>query len=101
MAGAFGLDPDAIRVIAPDVGGEFGAKVAMDRDALLVAWAAKHTGRALRWVETRTENLVGMTHGRAQQHSITIGGTRDGRVLAYRLDVVQDTGAYPRMSGFL
>jgi carbon-monoxide dehydrogenase large subunit len=52
-------------------------------------------------VETRSENLVGMTHGRAQQHSIKIGGTRDGRVLAYRLDVVQDTGAYPRMSGFL
>jgi carbon-monoxide dehydrogenase large subunit len=101
MAGAFGLDPDAIRVVAPDVGGGFGAKVGIDRDAILVAWAARHTGRALRWVETRTENLVGMTHGRAQQHSIKIGGTRDGRVLAYRLDVVQDTGAYPRMSGFL
>jgi aerobic carbon-monoxide dehydrogenase large subunit len=101
MAGAFGLDPAAIRVVAPDVGGGFGAKVGIDRDAILVAWAARHTGRALRWVETRSENLVGMTHGRDQQHSIKIGGTRDGRVLAYRLDVVQDTGAYPRMSGFL
>jgi carbon-monoxide dehydrogenase large subunit len=101
MAGAFGLDPDAIRVVAPDVGGGFGAKVGIDRDAILVAWAARHTGRALRWVETRSENLVGMTHGRDQQHSIRIGGTRDGRVLAYRLDVLQDTGAYPRMSGFL
>jgi carbon-monoxide dehydrogenase large subunit len=101
MAGAFGLDPDAIRVVAPDVGGGFGAKVGIDRDAILVGWAARHTGRALRWVETRSENLVGMTHGRAQEHSIKIGGTRDGRVLAYRLDVVQDTGAYPRMSGFL
>jgi carbon-monoxide dehydrogenase large subunit len=101
MAGAFGLAPDAIRVVAPDVGGGFGAKVGIDRDAILVAWAARHTGRAVRWVETRSENLVGMTHGRAQQHRIKIGGTRDGRVLAYRLDVVQDTGAYPRMSGFL
>ena len=101
MAGAFGLDPDAIRVVTPDVGGGFGAKVGIDRDAILVGWAARHTGRALRWVETRSENLVGMTHGRDQQHSIKIGGTRDGRVLAYRLDVVQDTGAYPRMSGFL
>ncbi len=101
MAGAFGLDPGAIRVVAPDVGGGFGAKVGIDRDAILVGWAARHTGRALRWVETRSENLVGMTHGRAQEHSIKIGGTRDGRVLAYRLDVVQDTGAYPRMSGFL
>jgi aerobic carbon-monoxide dehydrogenase large subunit len=101
MAGAFGLDPDSIRVVVPDVGGGFGAKIAVDRDAIIVAWAARHTGRALRWVETRSENLTGMTHGRAQQHTVKIGGNRDGRVLAYRLEVVQDTGAYPRMSGFL
>ena len=101
LAGAFGMAPDAIRVVAPDVGGGFGAKIGLDRDAILVAWAAKHTGRALRWVETRSENLVGMTHGRAQRQNIKIGGTRDGRILAYRLDIVQDTGAYPRMTGLL
>ena len=101
LAGALGMDPAAIRVITPDVGGGFGAKVGIDRDAILVAWAARRTGLALRWVETRSENLVGMTHGRAQEQAIKIGGTKDGRVLAYRLDVVQDTGAYPRMSGFL
>jgi aerobic carbon-monoxide dehydrogenase large subunit len=101
VAGALGLDPGAIRVVAPDVGGGFGAKVGTDRDALLVAWAAKHTGRALRWVETRSENMTAMTHGRDQRHVVKIGGTRDGKILAYRLDVVQDTGAYPRMSGFL
>jgi aerobic carbon-monoxide dehydrogenase large subunit len=101
LAGAFGMDPAAIRVVAPDVGGGFGAKIALDRDAILVAWAAKHTGRAVRWVETRSENMVGMTHGRAQRQRIKIGGTRDGRILAYRNDIIQDTGAYPRMSGFL
>jgi carbon-monoxide dehydrogenase large subunit len=101
MAGALGLDPDAIRVIVPDVGGGFGAKVGIDRDALLVAWAAKHIGRGLRWAETRSENLIGMTHGRAQRQVIKIGGTREGRILAYRAEVVQDVGAYPRMGGFL
>jgi aerobic carbon-monoxide dehydrogenase large subunit len=101
LSGVLGLDPGAIRVIAPDVGGGFGAKVGMDRDAILVVWAAKHTGHPLTWTETRSENLTGMTHGRAQRHTIRIGGTRDGRILAYRLDVVQDTGAYPRMGGFL
>jgi aerobic carbon-monoxide dehydrogenase large subunit len=101
FAGALGLDPAAIRVVAPDVGGAFGAKIGADRDALLAVWAAKHTGRAVRWVESRSENLVGMTHGRAQRQHITIGGTRDGRILAYRNEVIQDTGAYPRMSGFL
>jgi carbon-monoxide dehydrogenase large subunit len=83
------------------VGGAFGAKIGADRDAILVAWAARHTGRAVRWAETRSENLVGMTHGRAQRQHIKIGGTRNGRILAYRNSVVQDTGAYPRMSGFL
>src|SRR5262245_58139323 len=101
LAGVLGLAPDAIRVIAPDVGGWFGAKIGLDRDAILVAWAAKHTGRALRWAETRSENLVAMTHGRAQRQRFKIGGTRDGRILAYRLDIVQDTGAYPRITGLL
>ena len=101
LAGALGLDPAAIRVITPDVGGGFGAKVGLDRDGITVAWAARRTGRPVRWSETRRENLVGMTHGRAQQQAITLGGTRDGQFLAYRLEIVQDTGAYPRMSGFL
>jgi len=101
LAGALGLDPANIRVIAPDVGGGFGAKIGVDRDALIVAWAAKHTGRALRWAETRSENMLGMTHGRAQRQVVKIGGTRDGRILAYRLEIVQDTGAFPRMGGFL
>jgi carbon-monoxide dehydrogenase large subunit len=42
-----------------------------------------------------------MVHGRAQLHTLTIGGNRDGKVLAYRLDVLQDGGAYPRLGGLL
>jgi aerobic carbon-monoxide dehydrogenase large subunit len=101
IAGAVGLDPASVRVIAPDVGGGFGAKVAVDRDAIAVAWAAKHTGHAVRWIESRSENLVGMVHGRGQRQTYRIGGTRDGRVLAYHLDVVQDCGAYNRLGVFL
>jgi carbon-monoxide dehydrogenase large subunit len=101
LAGQLGLDPAAIRVITPDVGGGFGAKVGLDRDGITVAWAARRTGRAVCWAETRRENLIGMTHGRAQRQTLTLGGTRDGRLLAYRLEIIQDTGAYPRMSGFL
>ena len=98
---AVGLPPDAIRVVAPDVGGGFGAKIGVDREAILIAWAAKHTGRPVRWVESRGENLTAMTQGRAQKHHIKIGGTSDGHIKAYQLDIVQDTGAYARMSGFL
>jgi carbon-monoxide dehydrogenase large subunit len=98
---AVGLPPEAIRVVAPDVGGGFGAKIGVDREVILVAWAAKHTGRAVRWVESRSENLTAMTQGRAQRHHIKIGGTADGHIKAYRLDIVQDSGAYARLSGFL
>ena len=100
LAAAAGLDAAAVRVIAPDVGGGFGAKIAAERDTIIVAWAAKHTGRPVRWVETRNENLLGMVHGRAQRHTVTIGGTRDGSILAYHLDIVQDSGAYPRGATF-
>ncbi len=98
---ALGLGASAVRVIAPDVGGGFGAKIGADRDMIAVAWAAKRIGRPLRWVETRSENLVAMTHGRAQRQGIKIGGMRDGRILAYRLDIVQDCGAYPRLGRVL
>ena len=101
LAGALRLDPGAVRVIAPDVGGGFGAKIGVDREVVAVAWAAQQTGRPVRWVETRSENMVAMTHGRDQVQSLKIGGTRDGRILAYRIDIVQDGGAYPRMGGFL
>jgi aerobic carbon-monoxide dehydrogenase large subunit len=101
LAGALGMAPDQIRVVVPDVGGGFGAKVGIDRDAIIVAWAARKTGRALRWAESRSENLVGMTHGRGQLQHIKIGGNRDGRILAYRIEPIQDTGAYARVGGFL
>ncbi|HEX6470105.1 MAG TPA: xanthine dehydrogenase family protein molybdopterin-binding subunit [Streptosporangiaceae bacterium] len=101
IAGGVGLDPSAVRVITPDVGGGFGAKIGADREAVAVAWAARRTGRPMRWVETRSENLVAMTHGRGQRHTIKIGGTRDGRITAYHLDLVQDAGAYPRQGVLL
>src|SRR6185437_14663527 len=46
-------------------------------------------------------NLVAMTQGRSQLQHIRIGGSRDGRILAYRIDVIQDIGAYPRIGGLL
>jgi aerobic carbon-monoxide dehydrogenase large subunit len=101
ITGALGMDPATVRVITPDVGGGFGAKVAVDREAIAVAWAAKHTRHAVRWIESRSENMVGMVHGRGQRQSYKIGGTRDGRVLAYRLDIVQDCGAFNRIAAFL
>ena len=52
------------------------------------------------WVETRSENMVAMAHGRAQVQTVTIGGDRDGRIRAYRLEILQDAGAYPKFGAF-
>ncbi|GAA1935389.1 xanthine dehydrogenase family protein molybdopterin-binding subunit [Kitasatospora viridis] len=96
LAESLGIPLGAIRVVVPDVGGGFGAKIGIDRDAIAVAWAAWRSGTAVRWAESRAENLVAMTQGRAQLNRVRIGGRRDGTITAYRLDVVQDAGGYPR-----
>jgi aerobic carbon-monoxide dehydrogenase large subunit len=95
------LEPGQVRVITPDVGGAFGAKFGADPEHAIVAWVARRLGRPARWTETRYENLIGMTHGRAQQHTVTVGGSRDGDIKAYRLEIVQDAGAYPKIGAVL
>jgi carbon-monoxide dehydrogenase large subunit len=101
LVGALGVTPDVVRIITPDVGGGFGAKFGIDAESVITCWIAKQLGRPTRWSETRMENLLGMTHGRAQQHKITIGGMKDGTVLAYRIEILQDCGAYPKIGAFL
>ena len=90
-----------MRVIAPDVGGGFGPKIGGYLDEILVAYLARKVGRPLRWTETRSENMVAMGHGRGQVQDIAIGGSRDGTVQAYKLDIVGDAGAYPMIGGIL
>lgn len=97
VAGWLGLAEERVHVITPDVGGGFGAKIGADPEFALVAWLAKRAGRPVRWNETRSESMTGMVQGRAQLQTITIGGNREGDVLAYRIDVLADAGAYPRL----
>jgi len=101
LAGLLGIDPVTLRVVTPDVGGAFGAKFGADPEHAVVCWVARELGRPARWAESRNENLVGMTHGRAQIQKVTIGGSRDGTVGAYRIEILQDSGAYPRFGAFL
>jgi aerobic carbon-monoxide dehydrogenase large subunit len=100
LAAILGLDPGAVRVVAPDVGGGFGAK-GLSVEDVLVAWLARTTGRPVRWTETRSESMVAMHHGRGQVLDFMIGGDRDGVVRAYRLNILQDAGAYPGFGAFL
>src|SRR4051794_4070881 len=123
IADWLGLDPVLVRLVTPDVGGGFGAKIGAGPEYAFVAWLAKQAGRSagrgvagedrrrpgvcvrrlahqagrpVRWSESRSENLTGMVHGRAQDQVVTIGGRRDGTVEAYSLVIDQDAGAYPR-----
>lgn len=101
LADAYGLDPAQVVVVAPDVGGGFGAKVGAHPEDLLLGWLARRCGQPVRWLETRSENLVAMSQGRGQIQEIAIGGRRDGTIEAYRLNVTQDAGAYPGLGAVL
>ena len=95
VAGALGVDRSLVRAIAPDVGGGFGAKLYTYPEYLVVARAAMALGRPVRWMETRSENLVNMTHGRAQVQTVEIGAKRDGTITGVRVEILADMGAYP------
>ena len=101
LAGALNLDEAQVRVLSPDVGGGFGAKIGNYPEELLVAWIARQLSKPVRWVESRSESMVGLGHGRGQLQDVEIGGGRDGRIQAYRLTVVQDAGAYPAIGAML
>jgi carbon-monoxide dehydrogenase large subunit len=101
LLGTLGLEEAQLRVITPATGGAFGAKFGADPEHAIVGWLSRHLGRPVRWSETRSENMVAMTHGRAQVQTVTFGGTREGKILAYRIEVLQDAGAYPRMGALL
>ena len=89
------LEREAVRVVAPDVGGGFGAKLQIYPEYLACVAAAVRLDRPVAWSETRSESMIGLTHGRAQVHDVELGATRDGRIVGLRVDVLADMGAYP------
>ena len=100
LGGLLGLEPENVRVVAPDVGGGFGAK-GIGVEDVIVGWAARATGKPVRWTETRSENMVAMHHGRASVLSFELGASRDGKIDALRLNILADAGAYPGIGSFL
>ena len=97
----YGLEHDQMRVICPDVGGGFGAKAHAAPEAVVLGELSRRTGRPVRWTETRSENMTGMGHGRGQIQTVTLGGTKDGDLLAYKIEILQDAGGYPNMGAIL
>jgi aerobic carbon-monoxide dehydrogenase large subunit len=96
VAEALRVERSRVRTIAPDVGGGFGAKLAIYPEYLVVAVAAQRLRRPVRWVESRSESMVSMTHGRGQVHTVALGAARDGRFVGLDVSLLADMGAYPR-----
>jgi carbon-monoxide dehydrogenase large subunit len=99
LAVMFGLPQHETRVVAPDVGGGFGAKASFYPEFILTSELSRRLGRPVKYVETRSENMVAMTHGRAQLQDIDVGFDDEGRLLAMRVAIVQDCGAWPDATG--
>jgi len=92
---ALGYEGDEVRVIAPAVGGGFGARISPYPEHVVAGAVAKRLGRPVRYVESRWETMVGMQHGRAQIQDVEIGAKRDGTVTGLKVHVFADCGAYP------
>lgn len=94
LAEVLGLSGNQIRVVAPDVGGGFGAKLNIYPEEVLVAHLSRALRRPVKWVETRRENLVATAQGRSQVGEFELACDARGRVLALRARLVADIGAY-------
>ncbi len=88
-----------VRAIAPEVGGGFGAKIPTYAEDALLCWVSRDLRRPVKWSETRTENLLGMTHGRGHVEKIEVAFQSDGRVLALKGQTIADIGAFRSFFG--
>jgi len=97
ISGMLGISEDKLRVIAPDVGGGFGAKLQVYAEEVLVLALAKRLGRPVKWTETRSEHMTTSHHGRDQIAYVTLTAKRDGTVTGCRARIVADLGAYQQI----
>ncbi|HEV2054932.1 MAG TPA: molybdopterin cofactor-binding domain-containing protein, partial [Methylomirabilota bacterium] len=95
LAAVLELPAEQIRVMVPDVGGGFGPKGSIYPEEMLVAAAALKTGKPVKWISGRGEDLVTSGHDRDQVHEAKIGFKRDGTIVAVDDSFLADVGAYP------
>jgi aerobic carbon-monoxide dehydrogenase large subunit len=97
----FGLERSAMRVIAPHVGGGFGGKAGITAEHAVAIAVARRLRRPVTWVESRSENLVALPHGRSQVQYVEMGFTGDGSIVGMHVRIVGDAGAYGGFGGGL
>src|SRR5881409_3704226 len=95
IAAALGLADEQVRVIAPDVGGGFGAKGHVYPEDVLIPAVARRLGRSVKWIETRREHFLATAPDRDQHHQLRLGVASDGAITAIETTFTRDGGAYP------
>lgn len=89
-----GQPEDELRVIAPEVGGGFGAKFMIYPEEIVVPAVARKLGRAVKWVEDRREHFLSAIQERDQYWSVEFAADARGQILGVRGEMVHDHGAY-------
>ena len=88
------LDENQVRVVAPDVGGGFGAKFVMYPEEVAVAAAGLKLRRPVKWIEDRREHFLAAVQERDQYWDLEAAFDDDGRLLGVRGRMIHDEGAY-------
>jgi carbon-monoxide dehydrogenase large subunit len=98
-AGALGVPPTALRFVAPDVGGGFGAKNFIYPEHVLILWAAKRVARPVKWIATRSEVFLADHQARDHLAEAALALDASGRFLALRARSIANVGAYMVSAG--
>jgi carbon-monoxide dehydrogenase large subunit len=94
LAETLSMPEHKVRVIAPDVGGGFGAKLHFYAEELLCAFLSRELGCPVKWCETRSENVVATTHGRDHIQDVEITALHDGTITGLKVISYANLGAY-------
>ncbi|TFD50518.1 carbon-monoxide dehydrogenase large subunit [Cryobacterium frigoriphilum] len=89
-----GIPEHKIRVVSPDIGGGFGNKVGIYPGYILAVVGSIVTGKPVKWVEDRSENLMSTSFARDYIMQGEIAATKDGTILGLRTTVLADHGAF-------
>jgi carbon-monoxide dehydrogenase large subunit len=93
-ARVLGVPPSAVRFIAPDVGGGFGAKNFLYAEHALIPWAARRVGRPVKWIASRSEVFLSDHQARDHLAEAELALDAEGRFLALRVGSDANIGAY-------
>jgi carbon-monoxide dehydrogenase large subunit len=94
LAAIVGMPPERVRVVARDIGGNFGTRNWCYPEYGITAWASRKLGRPVAWRASRSESFLADCQGRELTAEAELALDRDGRFLALRADLASNIGGY-------